>query len=57
MPSTGRIMIHCRSNRKERDMHQKQIDLLQMKAVVYDDFFDRLLSIYCTEGLMGLSVR
>jgi hypothetical protein len=50
-------MIHCRSNRKERDMHQKQIDLLQMKAVVYDNFFDRLLSIYCTEGLMDLSVR
>jgi hypothetical protein len=28
-----------------------------MKAVVYDDFLDRLLSTYCTEGLIGLSVR
>ena len=28
-----------------------------MKAVVYDDFLDRLLSTYCTEGLISLSVR
>lgn len=27
------------------------------EAVVYDYFLDRLLSTYCTEGLIGLSVR
>ena len=27
------------------------------KTCSYDDFFARLLSTYCTEGLMALSVR
>jgi predicted transcriptional regulator len=31
---------------------------LLMEAIsIYDVFFDRLLSTYCTEGLIGLSVR
>ncbi len=28
-----------------------------LKAITYDDFLDRLLSTYCTEGLIALSVR
>ncbi len=27
------------------------------RAISYDDFLDRLLRTYCTEGLIGLSVR
>jgi hypothetical protein len=27
------------------------------EAIIYDDFFDCLLSTYCTEGLIGLSGR
>lgn len=44
------------SSRPRHDSHfsRSQPCLAQL---IYDDFFDRLLSTYWTEGLMGLSVR
>jgi hypothetical protein len=33
------------------------LQFIGSQEIVYDDFLDRLLSTYCTEGLMALSVR
>jgi hypothetical protein len=50
-------IAHTRPKNCSTGSHSDRSTHLTMNANIYEDFFDRLLSTYCTEGLIGLSVR